>query len=207
MENLSEARAARLLDHLQNKDVAFLSASRASTVKTPEAIEKQAAINNKHTKELSRKLQSMGYGFIKVKGGYIEYRGTPNETVVEEDSFAVINNNIDPNEYHPDFLYNMLCLTKEFDQECILVKLSGKKPCVYDGDGNIIDTFNTLSINAISDYYTRLRKNKFVFLEENCDMENYRRADRAFYTTVLGIIDENKFKDKYPNLQKFRINK
>ena len=84
MQNLIETTFKRLEKHFENNDCAFISACRG---------DRTAEENNIKTEELKEKLRRMGYGYVAIRGGYIENKGLPDErTVEDEKSFAVFNN-------------------------------------------------------------------------------------------------------------------
>ena len=196
MTKLLETTFARLEKHLQERNVAFISACRANN--TPEQ-------NNKATEALEADIRERGYGFIKVKGGYVEkYNGQ--DVPVEEKSFIVIDRNKPDTPYivhnNRNFLRDMLLFTREYNQEAVLVKLQGEKAGYYLPDGTLKRTFNNISKEDIEEYYTRLHNTKFTFTEaeENQEAEEYNYNMQSYSTKVLGCMRLDEFKRKYPDL-------
>lgn len=196
MTKLVETTFARLEKHLQERNVAFISACRANN--TPEQ-------NNKATEALEADIRERGYGFIKVKGGYVE-KHNGQDVPVEEKSFIVIDRNKPDTPYivhnNRNFLRDMLLFTREYNQEAVLVKLQGEKAGYYLPDGTLKRTFNNISKEDIEEYYTRLRNTKFTFTEaeENQEAEEYNYNMQSYSTKILGCMRLDEFKRKYPDL-------
>ena len=197
-QNLLETTFARLEKHIQNKDVAFISACRANQT---------AEENNKATDKLEHDLKCMSYGFIKVKGGYIEdHDGV--KVPVEEKTFAVINNNKADTPYvvhtKRNFLRDMVLLANKYDQQEVLIKLKNEPARYYDKSANITKEFKGISKENIEDYYTRLRNTRFKFIEadENEVNENYWYKSQGYSTKVLGCLLFDELRKKYPSLFK-----
>ncbi len=145
---------SRLYTYLKDSSIDFciISACRNSQ----EATEKE---NKEKTEELEKIIRSRGWGYIPVKGGYIETRG--NEKVaVEEDSFIVRKLN----------KQDALNLCSKFKQDAVLWKDS--KGCRYlDKNGNQVGgLFSGFSQEkeAVKNYFTKIKrgKRKFAFIAE-----------------------------------------
>ena len=192
MQNLIETTFKRLEKHFENNDCAFISACRG---------DRTAEENNVKTEELKEKLRRMGYGYVAIRGGYIENKGQPDERAVEDEkSFAVFNNN-DQSYYHTEFLKDMIALCAEFDQDVVLVKLKGQPGHYYDKNGNASENFNRIDKERVEQYFSRLRNTKFAFVEEiESDMENYSRRNQTFGRKVQRALLYNELEKKYPNL-------
>lgn len=176
---LDETSFKRLEKHIQNNDVCFISGSRH---------ENEPKENLELTKELANDLRHLGYGFTKIKGGYIEDKGLPTEKVVEEISFAVFNNN-DKWEYHIDFKKDMLGLCRKYKQNAILLKMKNEKAGYYKGNGELDgDEFTTITKDNVGEYYSKLNKTKFSFVETDNEFENYSKFEHTFSSKVLGNI-------------------
>lgn len=196
MTELLETTFARLEKHLQERNVAFISACRDDN--TPEQ-------NNELTKALEDDLKQMAYGFIKVKGGYIEkHNGV--DVPVEEKTFVVIDNNKEDTPWIPhtkrNFLRDMVLLANKYNQQEVLIKEKNQPARYYDKDANITREFKEISKDNIEKYYTRLRNTKFKFIEaeENEENENYWYKSQAYSTKVLGCLLFDELRKKYPAL-------
>ena len=80
---LIEARLSRILKHINDNEICFISACRS---------ENSNKENKKFTEELAADIRSLGYSYITVLGGFTENRGKENEADIVEASFFVINN-------------------------------------------------------------------------------------------------------------------
>ena len=192
MENLLETTFKRLEKHFNETDCAFISACRNEN--TPEE-------NNKRTKALSKDLQDLGYGFIKIKGHYIEEKSDGTQIPVDEKSFAIFNNN-DQFQYKTDFMRDMIALCRKYDQECVLIKLKGQPGHYYSQDGTTSENFNKISLDILDNYYSQLRNTKFVFTEtdESDNKEDYSRFNQTFGTRVSRTMLYKTLQDLYPDL-------
>ena len=192
MKTLIETTFKRLEKHFNENDCAFISACRGDNT---------ASENNIKTEELKEKLRKMGYGYIAIRGGYIENKGTPEERPVEDEkSFAVFNNN-DQAYYHTEFLKDMITLCAEFNQDAVLVKLKGQLGHYYDKNGKASENFNYIDKNMVEQYFSRLRNTKFAFIEEiESDMENYSRHNQTFSSKVQRSLLYAELEKKYPNI-------
>lgn len=190
MSTLLETTFARLEKHFQNNDCAFISACRKEN--TPEE-------NNIATNNLAHDLQILGYGYIKINGGYIESIGKPDERAVIEKSFAVFNNN-DPTKYHTDFKRDMIGLCNEYNQDSVFIKMKNESGHYYDKEGNPFGNFNNISKENIEEFFSRLRNTTFKFTEadEVDNMEDYWREKQTFGTRVLRSLRFRELANKYP---------
>lgn len=186
-QNLLETTFARLKKHFETRDCAFISACRSEN--TPEE-------NNIATENLERDLRYLGYGFIKVKGGYIETADDGREIPVVEKTFAVFNNNHQnfknfPGGYKTHFKRDMIGLCRKYDQNTVLIKEAGQPGHYYDQAGNAFGNFNHISTEDIEEYFTKLRSNTFKFTEaeetvwNGLNMEEYSRYNQTFGTKVM----------------------
>lgn len=77
-------------------------------------------VNNRRTDELASDIKSLGYGYIRILGGYIENKGTENETEVTEESFFVPKpKNIEDSKFFDD----AIDLCKKYNQDSVLISL------------------------------------------------------------------------------------
>ena len=78
---LDESSLGRVLQHTKGRNIGMITAHRG---------ENSAEENNARNKELEGHIRKAGFGFIKVKGRYIENHGTPEARAVDEHSYLVV---------------------------------------------------------------------------------------------------------------------
>lgn len=189
----SGANITRLLQHLQEGDVAFISASRHDYPELKNSTNKEqdvANLNNINTAALSRDIHNAGYSYIKVKGGYKEEDPTTGQLIpVSEDTFAVINQNKNGEKSSQDnFFKHMLGLCDKYNQDAVLIAIKDnpKYPIAsYDRSGNIVyGPFNDLNFKDVEDFFTSIHGHKFIFenteLSESEDGVNVRSMGTAY---------------------------
>jgi hypothetical protein len=136
MNEAAHNSLSRVVQHFDKNSFAIISASRGIY----SAIE-----NSERTEELKEKVRAAGYGFVKMRGKYIEGFGTDTEKKsVEEDvlfiasrPMAVISDDMTEkekdkakqinNSRNGEFKSDMLNFGNEFDQESILFKPYGER--------------------------------------------------------------------------------
>ena len=174
----SGANITRLLQHLANEDIAFISASRHDYPELNTNVNKEQNItklNNINTAALSRDIHNAGYSYIKVKGGYKEEDPVTGQAVpVIEDTFAVINNNRQKNKVsQAEFFKHMLGLCDKYNQDAVLIALKNNPEypiASYDRNGNIVyGPFKELNFKDIEDFFTQIHNHKFIF--ENAEFK------------------------------------
>jgi hypothetical protein len=85
LEGLYEASLARIWQHTQNRNFGIITAHRG---------EHDAKENYRRNTTLIDDLRNRGFGFIPMRGHYIENEGTPEARHVTEDSFLVTSNTV-----------------------------------------------------------------------------------------------------------------
>lgn len=78
---INEASLSRVLSHTEGRNIGMITAHRG---------ENTAEENSAKNKELEGSIRKAGFGYIKVKGRYVENHGTPNARNVDEHSFLVV---------------------------------------------------------------------------------------------------------------------
>lgn len=78
---LNEASLGRVHQHTQGRNIGMITAHRN---------EHTAQENKERNKNLEHDIRKHGYGFVKVKGRYIENHGTPQAKPVDEHSYLVV---------------------------------------------------------------------------------------------------------------------
>lgn len=208
---LTEGSMSRLLQHANEGQIAFIIGWRSGNTR------KQ---NSEANMNLSKDLQNAGLSFSKVKGGYIESTDANGNKLdkpeeVEENTFAVYNNKFRPE----DFIEFMVKLCGKYNQECVLVTDSVYKddegrtryygykrgPVNYnmeisskylDRDGNIVSSFEGITINDVQEYYTKIFGKKFAFTE-SLDIigENFKFQTNTVTKVAMAVSNYKKIKD------------
>jgi len=147
---LTEASLSRIVRHAKAADgFAILSADRH---------ERTPAENKEARKRLEQQVRSLGKGFIRVRGGYVEKADNDDEEgkpVYEESLFV------------PDVdtkLGQKLAQIAgaQYGQEAILWG-DGERVYVMYGSGRVGDSLGRLSLNTLSQYFTEWRGRRFTF--------------------------------------------
>ena len=181
------ANMSRLINHLENNDVAFITSFRHNLSKSE---------NLKRNKELALDIHNMGLGYIRVKGGYLEEpenKGQEPKTVIE-DSYAIIHRPTD-SKSQDEFFNEMLGLCGKYDQDSVLICLlnrSDKPKASYNSEGNIVyGPFTKLTFEDVEEFFTQLHGYKFK-LESITESEEGIRPDSfsnamAYYGTKAKV--------------------
>lgn len=202
MTELLETTFARLKRHFNDRNCAFISACRAGN--TPEQ-------NNKATEALEKDLRDLGYGFIKVKGGYVEISDDGTKVPVIEKTFAIFDNNHQnfnnfPQGFKTNFKRDMIGLCRKYNQDTVFVKEKDQPGHYYDQAGKAFGNYNDISTEDIENYFTTLRSNTFKFTEaeeteyNGVNMEEYSRYNQTFGTRVMRAMFFADMHKLYPDL-------
>lgn len=183
---ITEAKLSRILKHIDDDEICFISACRSENSKKE---------NLAYTKELGTDIRSLGYSYITVIGGFTENKGLPTEIDVTEASFFVINNGNKDN-----FVKDMLWLCNKYKQESILLKTKEYASGWYDADGKLQSPVLTkFSIHDIENGFTKIHGNKFSLISENTEYEqaginkpNFARYIRGYWLREL--MKANKYR-------------
>lgn len=173
MIQLDEAGLSRILKHINDNEICFISACRGENSNNQ---------NNVETKRLETDVRNLGYGFIQVIGGYTENAGTSSEKEVHESSIVVINTS-----KQRDFDKEMLYLCGKYKQECILLKSKNYKTAWYDKDGNRVSpVLDNLSIHDFEKGFSKIHGQKFSLIETNVDFSQ-NESPRSLSSVVYGM--------------------
>lgn len=175
---LDEASLNRIRSHLNDNEICFISVNRNEN--TPEE-------NNKLTKQLEIDIKKLGYGFIDIKGAYIETDINSGEKKqVIEKSFFVINTNFKGTK---KFSNEMFTLAKKYNQETILLKDSLHPAAWYAPDGTQISAEKTkLTTKDLESGYSSFKGHTFSLIEAVFDYENFNTEKRGFGLAIEGIL-------------------
>ena len=158
---LQEASLSRVHSHVQNRNLGMITAHRG------ENTSKENAARNK---ELEKSIRSAGYGFVKVKGRYIENHGTDAAKAVDEDSYLVIGSDDDDSGKLLSFLKQQ---GRKYSQDSILhkaaseenAKLHGTRDGGWPGMGKVHDV-GKFHANRAGEFHTAMKgKRSFEFSE------------------------------------------
>jgi len=154
------ASLGRIYKHSKERNIGALTAFRG---------EYSLKENRERNEELKAMIRKAGYGFIKVKGRYIENEGTDKEKVVDEESFIVIGDKTDDgNKQLDSFLKGA---AKKFKQDSVLLKKHDSEEAFlvfYHGPakGTAFSVGRWRPTN-IGPYFSTLKKGKsFEFMSE-----------------------------------------
>lgn len=134
--------------------------------------DKSEAENKKRTDTLAKDLREYKLGYIRILGGYIENKGTPDEVEVTEESFFVPKPKDMSDE---DFFNTAIKLCKRYDQDSVLISLPEYTDFgYYDKKGNFDFSPGEKFIandKQIGQYFSALvkggrRNKKFAFQDE-----------------------------------------
>nr|DAQ48139.1 MAG TPA: hypothetical protein [Bacteriophage sp.] len=153
LNEVNEASLGRLYQHIGKDCCLFITAFRS---------ENDLATNKKDNKALCKELRSMGFGYNKIKGGYVESVDGKNVEVEEESVVAYCSAS------EGEMLLKLgKKLGEKFLQDSIMfVDASGRAKLYATRTdstvANILDLgrFTTKTVDA---YYTKIGKKKFSF--------------------------------------------
>jgi hypothetical protein len=172
---LNEASVGRLYQHVQGRNVGIITANRGVNT---------AKENLTNNRALEGHIKKAGFGFVHVKGAYIEKRGTPEEQTHDtEHSYVVVGDKGDDKGRLKSFLHDH---GKKFGQESVVYKhhdskeahlhytnpvekgLDDKPKAV--GDTESLGPFHP---KKIGDYHSRFlhKKQAFSFSHSNEEIE------------------------------------
>lgn len=150
---LTEASLSRVWQNLNNPDMCMIciSADR-DEIKDPITIKIRQ-------RDIERDIKIARFGFIKVKGGFIENKGTENEVNKVEKSFLVT--------FKKDRLDEAMLvftkLAKKYEQESFLLVSDGESKYI-DENGKVVSKLGKWHPRQVDVYFTQLKNGrKFSF--------------------------------------------
>jgi len=158
---LIEASFSRVLQHTRERNIGMISASRGNL---------PAHENRDRHSELENAVRKAGYGFIHVKGRYVENHGTPQARNVDERSLMVVGKKGDDK---GALLGHLKSLGKKFGQDSILHKphnlntaqLHGTNATGYPGEGKSVDV-GSWHPNKAGEFHSLMRNKKSFAFED-----------------------------------------
>jgi len=172
---LHESSLSRVNSHVKNRNIGMITAHRG---------ENTSKENQSNNKELENHIKTAGYGFIKVKGRYIENHGTKNAKAVDEDSFLVIGKKGDDKGELLSFLKKH---GKHYNQDSILhksstdlnAKLHGTRKDGFPGLNKIHDV-GTFHANRAGEFHTAMRGHRSFEFSESVETFKFVRSPTFF---------------------------
>ena len=177
-ETLFESSMSRLYQHLKTDYIgcitSFVTSSNADRTDRPIIQSRKA--NKRSNKQLSRRLQQLGFGFFRVDGAYQEQRDKNDpgsiEVAKEETYFVVCPKSIN----FENFTNTMIDLAREFEQESVIVWDTQKGYLFGTEDFRRYEkwlTFTSFSIDKARDAaWTEYKRHWFAFNESD-NVESY----------------------------------
>lgn len=161
MDEAASKSLARLHQHVQGRNIGMITAHRN---------ENTAEENKSRNKELEGHIRKAGYGFVKVKGRYIENHGTPDAKAVDEHSYLVIGKDGNDNGQLKGFLKKH---GEKYGQDSVLHKahdeehayLHGTREGGFPGKGKA-QNVGKFHPNRAGEFHTKMKgKRTFAFEE------------------------------------------
>lgn len=179
-KTLLESSFSRVHQHTKERNIGMISASRGHL--SPEE-------NNKRYDELRSHIRKSGYGFVPVKGRYVENYGKENARNVDEKALLVIGKKGHDNGELLNFLKNT---GEKYDQDSILHKphdsdkaaLHGTNESGWPGKGEKHEVGSWHPSKA-GEFHSLLKNKKaFEFSEETF----YFTKDISFFSRKDGLF-------------------
>lgn len=150
---INEASLNRIHQHTHGRNIGILSAYRG---------ERTHADNEKAYREMTNKIRTAGFGYIKAHGGYYENKGTPEERYVKERSVIVVGKKGADNGH---LLGHLKKWGKEYNQDGIIHKSHDAEEAVHHGLKDGVDTFSAGKWHPqrYGEYATHIRGGKRNF--------------------------------------------
>lgn len=158
MYEMNESSLSRVWQHVDSgRPIAILSAFRAKYDQKE---------NIKRNVELATRLQAKNYGYFFVDGAWKEEQDDGSTVDVKEDSIFVVGKEGEEEQ----FIKDIVELGKRYDQDGVLIKVSGEEGKIYDKEGNVSFGVGELQPGKMADIFIKLRTGKesdtFVFSDE-----------------------------------------
>ena len=191
---LNESSLSRLHQHIQEHDVAILTAHRSAPDDSEGCVtDSPADLNRDRNRDLKAVLLRKGYGVTRVDGSYVENFEDPDplkRTEVSEESFFAVNL-----QDSPDFVADIEELGQLFCQDSVLIipqggggsYLLGTNDTSFPGLGNT-ETVGDYSPGREAEFMSRIRGRPFTFKEVK-EMETFDGLSRNAKWVVAKITE------------------
>ena len=186
------ANVNRIRQHLQNSGgVCFITAFRNVN---------DIATNNALNKELEQDLRGLGYGIIKITGGYPEKQEPSGDIVnVVEKSFVVVDNNTRriTNEENKvksgeEFKNEMQYLCSKYNQNSVLIRWyvgDGKyKTGFLDAQGNLSPMSNEITFQELKENWSKIHNHLFRLMPE----DEAKEKNKLYSSLDFDFSEENR---------------
>ena len=181
-EILNESSIGRVLQHTKGRNIGAITAHRG---------EYDSAENVRRNKKLEADIRKHGFGFVHVKGRYIENHGTPDATAVDEHSYLIMGHKGEDGGKLKSFLKKH---GEKYEQDSVLHKshdedeahLIGTKEGGYPGKGKT-ESVGKWHPTTMTQFHSVLRKNRgFEFRKEDIDTIEFK-----FYFPSSGPLNRS----------------
>ena len=189
---------ARIQQHVQDRNIGIITAHR--NTHTAEDKKKYASelagvpehrhdeyINAYRNSDLQGHIRNHGYGFVHIRGKYIENKGEKNEHHGDEHSFMVIGKKGNDHGELKNFLTKH---GEKYGQDSILHKAHDSKEAHLIGtrDGEWLKKGEHMSVgefqpNMVGDYHSALRRGTSRNAKEAFSVSNHKDKDVAKFST------------------------
>ena len=175
MRVIQEGSFNRVREHMHSRQCAFITAYRSEYTHDE---------NQRRNKKLAKDIKDSGLQYMKCQGGFIENKGTPDETDVTEDTFIVFNTRYTDE----DFKKLAINLCGKYNQDSVLIttpkfdktqntddhtrKALNVSGTYYTKDGSVDMEFNDVTLSDIDMYFTKVFGKKFALIEDLCEYCN-----------------------------------
>lgn len=155
---------SRVYDHTKNNNIGCITAWRGGK----KANEEQRRLNNQNFKELKTAIRNAGFGYIKIKGRYIENKGTELEENVDEEVALIVGDSTEEGKKKLKTL--LIKWGAKYEQDSVLFKGYDDKQAhlIYTSgkDKGKVETVGTWHPNKIGDFFSVMKNGStFVFAQ------------------------------------------
>jgi hypothetical protein len=157
-QELIEASLGRVLQHVHGANIGIISAERG---------EHSKETNDANHAQLGHDIRKHGFGYVPIKGNYIENHGTPHEKKVSERSYMVVGKRGDDSGRLKGFLTKH---GEKYKQDSVLHKphdstaasLHGTKEGAWPGKGEKHDV-GEFHPNRAGEFHSQMKNRTFAF--------------------------------------------
>lgn len=160
---LDEAGLSRVIKHLDTRSVGIVTAFRGScsTGENPTTL---LTKNRQRNQQLQEEIQRQGYGYLKLRGTWVENEGTPEECPVTEESFLVIG---EPNDDQDRLRRFIVTMGTKWNQDAVIYKPWNTTTAnlIFKNDPATLVPIGTFTLDPqkIDKMYSIFKGHKFVF--------------------------------------------
>nr|CAI9751355.1 hypothetical protein DGKKSRWO_DGKKSRWO_CDS_0074 [uncultured phage]CAI9752241.1 hypothetical protein CVNMHQAP_CVNMHQAP_CDS_0074 [uncultured phage] len=189
MTQISESSLNRVLSHLNDRDVAMITAFR-----TDPSLGYSNTENIKRNKELESDLRLLGYtGYTKITGYWDETPDVENSEPTKEESYLVLNTGSSSEEFVDD----LVGLANKYDQQGVMIwDHNNKVASVYDDNKRVLATMSNFNIDTLSQGWTQIKGHEIAFTEaiNSSDFSDKFNQGGNFVTAMAISARKNKWR-------------